>query len=87
MLLDTSGLLALLFRSEPQYAAATTLYLGSQTRLTHSMVVAELIALAHKSYSLCDAISFALMRDNDITEAHTTDHHFEQEGFVRLLAL
>ena len=39
-----------------------------------------------KSYSLCDAVSFVLMRQRNITEALTTDHHFEQEGFRRLLA-
>jgi predicted nucleic acid-binding protein len=38
-----------------------------------------------KDYSLCDAIGFLQMQDRRITEALTTDHHFEQEGFVRLL--
>lgn len=38
-----------------------------------------------KSYSLCDAVSFLLMREGAITEALTTDRHFDQEGFVRLL--
>ena len=38
-----------------------------------------------KTYSLCDAISFVLMRRRGIGEALTTDHHFEQEGFIRLL--
>jgi predicted nucleic acid-binding protein len=38
-----------------------------------------------KSYSLCDAVSFVLMRSYGITDALTTDRHFEQEGFVRLL--
>lgn len=38
-----------------------------------------------KSYSLCDAISFVLMRQRGISEALTTDRHFEQEGFIRLL--
>jgi predicted nucleic acid-binding protein len=38
-----------------------------------------------KTYSLCDAISFLLMRERGLTEALTTDHHFEQEGFRRLL--
>ena len=38
-----------------------------------------------KSYSLCDAVSFMIMRRCGITEALTTDHHFDQEGFQRLL--
>ena len=38
-----------------------------------------------KNYSLCDAVSFVLMRRHASLEALTTDHHFEQEGFVRLL--
>lgn len=31
-------------------------------------------------------ISFVLMRERGVTEALTTDHHFEQAGFNRLLA-
>jgi predicted nucleic acid-binding protein len=38
-----------------------------------------------KRYSLCDAVSFLLMRQRQMTDALTTDHHFEQEGLVRLL--
>jgi len=38
-----------------------------------------------KQYSLCDAISFLLMQRYGIAEALTTDHHFEQAGFQRLL--
>ncbi len=38
-----------------------------------------------KAYSLCDAVAFIVMRDLDIADALTTDRHFEQEGFVRLL--
>ena len=38
-----------------------------------------------KNYSICDAVSFVVMRTRKITEALTTDHHFEQEGFIRLL--
>lgn len=40
-----------------------------------------------KTYSLCDAVSFLLMGLRKITDALTTDRHFEQEGFVRLLKL
>jgi len=39
-----------------------------------------------KSYSLCDAISFLLMRERGVEEALTTDRRFEQAGFRRLLA-
>lgn len=38
-----------------------------------------------KTYSLCDAVSFIVMRERKITEALTTDKHFEQEGFIKLL--
>lgn len=38
-----------------------------------------------KNYSLCDAVSFVLMRERKTSEALTTDKHFEQEGFIKLL--
>jgi len=38
-----------------------------------------------KTWSLCDAVSFLLMQQHGIIEALTTDHHFEQAGFIRLL--
>jgi predicted nucleic acid-binding protein len=38
-----------------------------------------------KTYSLCDAVSFVLMRERGIGDALTTDRHFQQEGFRRLL--
>ena len=38
-----------------------------------------------KNYSLCDAVSFVLMKQRGLREALTTDHHFEQEGLIRLL--
>jgi uncharacterized protein len=39
-----------------------------------------------KTYSLCDAASFVLMRERNIHDALSTDRHFEQEGFRRLLS-
>ncbi len=130
MLLDTSGLLCLLHRAEPFHQQADTSYRAASARLTHSFVLAELVALAtarglprmavlqflgdllqnpdietawvdesltreafdllsqrgDKTYSLCDAVSFVLMRRRNLREALTTDRHFEQEGFRRLLA-
>ncbi len=38
-----------------------------------------------KSWSLCDAVSFVLMENLNLVDALTTDHHFEQAGFRRLL--
>jgi uncharacterized protein len=38
-----------------------------------------------KAWSLVDCSSFMVMQQMDIQAALTTDHHFEQAGFVRLL--
>jgi uncharacterized protein len=131
VLLDTSGLLCYVHQNEPQHKEALQ-FLSSTNKkfLTHSYVLAELIALAlirrfprpavlafvmdlldnpdievvwvdeqlhreamkllterqDKTYSLCDAVSFGLMRQRGMTEALTTDRHFEQEGFIKLLS-
>jgi uncharacterized protein len=129
MLLDTSGLLCLHYKTEPFHTQAVTGYKKAIARLTHSYIISEYVALANarrlpresvldfvmdlldnpdietvwvdeslhrsaielltvrpdKTYSLCDAVSFVLMRERGMVEALTTDRHFEQEGFVRLL--
>ena len=51
----------------------------------HRAALALLRARLDKTYSLCDAVSFVVMRQYGINEGLTTDRHFEQEGFVRLL--
>lgn len=38
-----------------------------------------------KAWSLVDCSSFIVMQKLDIQEALTTDQHFEQAGFIRLL--
>lgn len=38
-----------------------------------------------KSWSLTDCISFRVMEENQIADALTGDHHFEQAGFVAML--
>jgi len=54
-----------------------------ETRHREALVL--LRARPDKAYTLCDAVSFGLMLERGITQALTTDRHFEQEGFVRLL--
>lgn len=39
-----------------------------------------------KHWSFIDGISFEMMRDHELTDALTTDHHFRQAGFHTLLA-
>jgi uncharacterized protein len=67
----------------------------------HRQATQLLIERPDKTYSLCDAVSFVLMRQRAITSALTTDdlrfscgdatrtvgdyRHFEQAGFIRLL--
>ena len=38
-----------------------------------------------KTYSLSDAVSFTIMSQRNLLDALTTDRHFEQAGFRRLL--
>jgi predicted nucleic acid-binding protein len=129
MLVDTSELLCLIHRREPQHESAVSLYESATSRVTHNYVLGEFASLAQarhvprkaaldfserllndseidvtwvdeilhrdalallqarpdKSYSLCDAVSFLVMRYNNISEALTADRHFAQEGFVKLL--
>jgi uncharacterized protein len=54
-------------------------------RVLHDRAVALLTAQLDKTYSLCDAVSFVLMRNRGLHEALSTDHHFEQAGFSILL--
>jgi uncharacterized protein len=38
-----------------------------------------------KDWGLIDCVSFIVMRENNLSQALTTDEHFEQAGFVALL--
>jgi len=40
---------------------------------------------ADKEWTLTDCASFVVMRERDLTQALTADHHFEQAGFRALL--
>lgn len=39
-----------------------------------------------KSWGLTDCISFAVMQERHVTQAFTSDHHFTQAGFAKLLS-
>jgi predicted nucleic acid-binding protein len=51
----------------------------------HERAMGLLAEREDKRWTLCDAVSFILMGANGIGEALTTDHDFEQAGFIRLL--
>ena len=42
-------------------------------------------ARTDKEWGLVDCVSFIVMSDRGLTEALTSDEHFEQAGFVALL--
>jgi uncharacterized protein len=44
-----------------------------------------LINRLDKEWSLVDCSCFIVMRERKISESLTSDHHFEQAGFIRLL--
>ncbi len=76
-------------------ALALSFLRGVQENLTFEIIDVDrdlrqaaldlLLQRPDKEWSLCDAVSFLLMESTGLTEALTTDHHFEQAGFVRLL--
>lgn len=51
----------------------------------HAAAMDLLWRRSDKRWSLCDAVSFLIMAERGLTDALTTDHHFEQAGFRRLL--
>lgn len=56
-----------------------------QSRRTFVRNLAFYKSRPDKGYSLTDCGSMLLMRERHLSEALTTDRHFEQEGFVALL--
>jgi len=40
---------------------------------------------ADKEWSFTDCVSFAVMRELQVRDAFTTDHHFRQAGYIPLL--
>ena len=52
---------------------------------SHGLAIALLHRRLDKQWSLVNATSFNIMNQHGIHEALTTDHHFEQAGFIKLL--
>jgi uncharacterized protein len=67
--LHTSSLLDIIHIDRPLYDRSWQLF----------------VARPDKFWSLVDCSGFLIMQERGITEALTTDQHFEQAGFVRLL--
>jgi predicted nucleic acid-binding protein len=54
-------------------------------KLTDELAWQLLLNRTDKDWSLVDCSSFILMQQYKMTKSLTTDHHFEQAGFIRLL--
>jgi uncharacterized protein len=65
-------------RAVVQSNEVETIFAG---RSLHERAMRLLETRLAKTWSLCNAISMELMRDNKIFDALTTDHHFIQAGF------
>ncbi len=51
----------------------------------HARAFALYRARPDKEWGMTDCISFVVMQDAGLTIALTTDEHFEQAGFIKLL--
>ena len=58
---------------------------GSKAMLEHALAL--FAGYDDKHWSLTDCSSFVVMREFGLTEALTSDHHFEQAGFKPLLSI
>lgn len=81
-------------RGLPRTAAlefATAIAADAQVELVwidatiHDAAMQLLRSQLDKSYSRCDAVSFIVMQQRNMGAALTTDYHFSQAGFERLL--
>jgi predicted nucleic acid-binding protein len=64
--------------------AAGALHIVAHSEQTFQAGLALYNARPDKGYSLTDCISMQIMRREGLTEALTSDRHFEQEGFCVL---
>jgi|ERR1051326_5494614 predicted nucleic acid-binding protein len=82
MLLDTSGLMCLFDRRDFRHADAETFYDTATTRLTHSYVFAEFVALSNaRGAPLIPALEFvADLQDDEELEVVWVDESLHREA-------
>lgn len=82
--------------SEPNLRSSTVTYLDGLRKLTVLQIVPASSALfaagwtrysqrPDKEWGLTDCTSFIVMEQEEITQVFTSDRHFEQAGFVKLI--
>lgn len=88
MLLDTSGLLCLHDDSSAWHEDAETYFDAARTRLTHSYVLAEFVALAQsRGFIRGDALAFlADLTDDPDMEIVWVDEELHSKAFALLTA-
>jgi len=67
--IDTAGWIALIHRRDDYHQQAMHIYAG----------------LGHVKRMTTDAVLIESCKDRGISKAFTTDHHFEQAGFEKLI--
>ena len=86
MFLDTSGLLCYQHRRAPQHVEAVQLFQTASTRLTHSYVIVEFVALARaRRIPIAPVLDFVdELEANPLVDVVYVDRQLHQEG-LRLL--
>ncbi|MGH9937408.1 MAG: type II toxin-antitoxin system VapC family toxin [Blastocatellia bacterium] len=80
----------------PQFRGKAIAYLNGLRQMKHLRIVSVSQDLLNdawalfcqrldKGWGLTDCTSFVTMTQEQIVEAFTSDHHFEQSGFVKLM--
>ena len=83
VLVDTAAWIALVNTRDELHDRAKEI-MGELRRSNVALVTTDCDRL-DKEWSLTDCVSLAVMEKEQIKEAFTSDHHFEQAGFVKLL--
>jgi uncharacterized protein len=83
--LSSAGQRGLFLRLVPHLRADPNVHIAPASRDLLDRGLELLSRREDKEWSLTDCTSFVVMEDEGLTDALTTDHHFEQAGFTALL--